>query len=198
MFFTYGARTAGYAHFHTKMLLEQAGFDVRCSAELLGRHSFNVGGWQVLPDRPDERDFRVAREFVRVVIERVQDDSLKGFDLQKPFGYHHAVKAKQSKAEKTERGWFHPTRVTDECRMCRQCETRCPNQAFDAETGLSDPRRCILCMHCVYICPDKALKLDERVETEAYPDFLADFNLTDAIINAKTSKILTESWHAAQ
>ena len=62
-FFTYGARTTGYAHFHTLLLLEQAGFQVMFSAEFLGRHSFNVGGWQILPDRPNEQDYALAREF---------------------------------------------------------------------------------------------------------------------------------------
>ena len=56
MFFTYGGRTTGYAHFHTKLLLEQAGFQVQFSAEFLGRHTFNLAGWRVLPHRPDERE----------------------------------------------------------------------------------------------------------------------------------------------
>ena len=63
-FFTYGGRATGYAHVHTRQLLEGAGFQVLFSAEFLGRHSFNVSGWRVLPDRPDKGDFSLAREYV--------------------------------------------------------------------------------------------------------------------------------------
>ena len=85
MFFTYGARTTGYAHFHTKILLEQSGFRVRFSAEFLGRHTFNFGGWQVLADRPDERDFAVAQEFAELALKRFLQTSSDDLALQKPF-----------------------------------------------------------------------------------------------------------------
>ena len=77
MFFTYGARTTAYAHFHTKLLLEQAGFQVLFSAEFLGRHSFNVGGWRILPDRPDENDFIVARQYAALALKRFQGGRLQ-------------------------------------------------------------------------------------------------------------------------
>lgn len=197
MFFTYGARTSGYAHFHTKLLLEKAGFCVHCSAEFLGRHTFNIAGWRVLPDRPDERDFAVARKFAAVVLERFLHDSPKVFALQKPFGYNRVLASLKQSKKSTERGWCHPVRFLKECRMCRLCETECPNQAFCADMGLSDPSQCIKCMHCVYICPDKALKIDDRMK-EAYYSFLDDWHLTEEIINEKKSKIITASWQAAQ
>lgn len=196
LFLTYGARTTGYAHFHTKLLLEQAGFQVLFSAEFLGRHSFNVGGWQILPDRPDERDFAVAREYAALALERFSDDSPPIFQLQKPFAYDRAVAALENPQKRTERGWTNPVRVTEECSMCRECETECPAQAFDADTGLSDPGDCIECMHCVYICPDQVLKVDERMEG-FYDDFLAHWHLTDEMMDAKKSKIITAAWQAA-
>ncbi|MBF0552324.1 MAG: hypothetical protein HQK60_17555 [Deltaproteobacteria bacterium] len=70
LFLTYGGRTTGYAHFHTRLLLEQAGCQVLFSAEFLGRHSFNVGGWRVLPARPNAQDFAVAQEYATLVAER--------------------------------------------------------------------------------------------------------------------------------
>ena len=80
--------------------------------------------------------------------------------------------------------------------MCRRCETECPNQAFDADAGLSDPSRCIKCMHCVYICPDQALEVDDRMEG-VYEDFLADWHLNEELIRGKRSKIITTPWQAA-
>jgi Fe-S-cluster-containing hydrogenase component 2/flavodoxin len=195
-FFTYGARTTGYAHFHTMRLLEAAGFCVQFSAEFLGRHTFNVAGWRVLPDRPDEQDFAVARTFAALAIERFSQESSAAFALQKPFRYNATVKQLEQAERSTERGWCHPVRFLETCCMCRRCEDECPSQAFDADAGLSDPAKCIECMHCVYICPDEALKVDDKMEG-VYQDFLADWHLTEEIMRAKKSKIITAAWEAA-
>ena len=80
--------------------------------------------------------------------------------------------------------------------MCRKCETGCPNQAFNADTGQPDPARCILCLHCAYLCPDKVLALGERVKMD-YKHFLNDWHLTDAIMNEKRSKLITTACQAA-
>jgi ferredoxin len=195
-FLTYGARTTGYAHFHTKLLLEQAGFQVLLSAEFLGRHSFNVGGWQILPDRPNEGDFAVARDYVALALERFSQDAPPVFMLQKPFGYYRATASLENRQRRTDRGWTNPARIAEECRMCRDCETGCPVQAFDADTGLSEPKRCIECMHCVYICPDGVVKVDERMQ-DFYPEFLAYWHLTEDMMQAKRSRIITEAWQTA-
>jgi ferredoxin len=196
LFFTYGARTTGYAHFHTKLLLEQAGFQVLFSAEFLGRHSFNVGGWRILPDRPNEQDFGVAREYAALAFERFLQVRPAVFNLQKPFGYNRVIASLKDRPKSKGRGWKHPVRIGTECSMCRDCETECPTQAFDANDGLSDPERCIECMRCVYICPDKVLKIDERMKGD-YDRFLADWHLTEEMMNAKKSRIITAAWQAA-
>jgi ferredoxin len=195
-FFTYGARTTGYAHFHTKLLLERAGFQVLFSAEFLGRHSFNVGGWRILPQRPDEQDFAVAREYVALALERFSQESPPIFHLQKPFAYNHVLASLAGQQKRTERAWTNPVRVVEECSMCLDCETECPAGAFDADTGLSDPGRCIECMRCVYICPDQVLKADERMK-DVYEGFLKDWHLTEEMMEAKKSKIITQAWQTA-
>lgn len=195
-FFTYGARTTGYAHFHTKQLLEQAGFEVLFSGEFLGRHSFNAGGWRILPDRPDESDFAVARAYVELAIERFSDDAPPAFRLQKPFGYDRALVALEEQKEPAKRGWTHPVRTTETCCMCLDCETVCPTQAFDATAGQSNPQRCIECMRCVTVCPEGVIKVDDRLEG-FYERFLAHWHLTEDMMAAKKSKIITEAWQAA-
>jgi ferredoxin/flavodoxin len=196
MFFTYGGRTTGYAHFHTKLLLEKAGFLIQFSAEFLGRHTFNVGGWNILPDRPNEQDFTVAREFAALTLEKFSHDSPGIFALQKPFAYNAIIDLMSQKKKTAERGLRHPFRFTKECSMCLRCETECPNQAFNSDKGLSDPLRCIECMHCLYICPDKVLKIDDRMR-DAYNAFLENWHLTEEMMNKKKSKIITASWQAA-
>ncbi len=195
-FFTYGGRTSGYAHFHTKLLLERAGFDVLFSAEFLGRHSFNLGGWNMLPDRPDEADLAVAKDFAALAVERFSLDTPPGFALQKPFGYYASQMMLKERVQGKVRGWCQPTRIGNECSMCRECETNCPTQAFDADAGLSDPSNCIECLRCVYICPDKVLAVDPRVRS-GYAAFLEDFHLTEEMMGQKKSKIITEAWQAA-
>jgi ferredoxin len=195
IFFTYGGRTTGYAHFHTKLLLERAGFQVLFSAEFLGRHSFNVGGWRILPKRPDAQDFAVAREYAALAVERFSQDAPAILRLQKPFGYNQVMAALENMPETTQRNWKNPIRIAEGCSMCRDCETECPTQAFDADTGLSNPRTCIGCMHCVYICPDKVLRVDDM--KAIYNAFQSNWHVTEEMMNAKKSKIITESCQAA-
>ncbi|MDR3569938.1 MAG: hypothetical protein P4L43_18100 [Syntrophobacteraceae bacterium] len=192
-FFTYGGRTTGYAHFHTSMLLKQADFRLHLTAEFLGRHSFNVGGWKVLSDRPDEEDFRIAREFAALAIERFSRDN-PVLQLQKPFGYPQVLAELESAPKAKERHWTNPLRSTNGCSMCLDCETACPAGAFDAATGLSDPQTCIGCMHCVTICPDKTIDVPHMILEKA---FLSNWNLTEEMIGAKKSRIIAQSWQAA-
>jgi NAD-dependent dihydropyrimidine dehydrogenase PreA subunit/flavodoxin len=196
MFFTYGARTTGYSHFHTKLLLEEANFQVLFSAEFLGRHTFNVGGWNILPHRPDESDFKVARDFASLAVERFSMAVPPTFKLQKPFCYHLAIADLKNQIVRTEPGMTNPFRVEIECSMCRDCENECPTQSFNADTGNSNPETCIECMHCLYICPDKVIKIDERM-ADTYQDFLTYCHLDEEMMAAKSSKIITESWQAA-
>lgn len=193
-FFTYGGRTTAYAHFHTSLLLKQADFRLLFTAEFLGQHSFNVGGWQVLSDRPDEGDFSVAREFAALAMERFSRDEAPTLVLQKPFGYPQVMAELQSTPRPTERHWTNPLRTAEDCSMCRNCETECPAGAFDADTGLSDPRTCIGCMRCVYICPDEVVHVPGMIPEK---NFLLNWNLTQEMIRAKRSRIITESWQAA-
>lgn len=196
MFFTYGGRTTGYAHFHTKSLLEQSGFNVLFSAEFLGRHAFNLCGFSMVPDRPDEIDFEVAQDYVDLAIARFSQEDPPVFRLQKPFGYASSLSRIKNRKVRTTRGLAQPTRVTEDCQMCYICEDECPAQAFDADTGLSDIERCIECMRCVYVCPDEVIHCNQRMKAD-FPAFLDYFHLNQDMMNVKKSKIITESWQAA-
>lgn len=196
-FFTYGARTAGYAHYHTKKLLEEkAGFDVVLSAEFLGRHSNNLAGWNIIPERPDEEDFAIAREYIRIALDRFLNESSSAYQLQKPFEYNHAVKRLTQKKPSKEHGWRHPVRITAECSMCRDCETECPTAAFDADLGESNPEKCIECLRCVYVCPEDVVKADERLKG-VYEKFKQSWNLTEEMMRKKKSKVIREFWQTA-
>ncbi len=51
-------------------------------------------------------------------------------------------------------------------------------------------------MHCVYVCPDEVLKVDERMK-DAYEGFLTFWHLTDDMMHSKKSKIITAAWQTA-
>ncbi len=196
LFLTYGGRTTGYAHFHTALLLEKAGFDVLFTAEFLGRHSFNVSNWKILPDRPGETDFAVARKYADLARKKFSQKRPPVLHLQKPFKYRQVMEMLAKQPGDTERHWTNPVRTPETCSMCRRCETECPAAAFNADSGLSDPVSCIECMHCVYICPDKVLATDPRL-SDYRQHFLADWHLTDEMMNAKQSRIITDFRQAA-
>lgn len=197
MFFTYGGRTTGYAHYHTKILLENAGFEVGFTAEFLGRHSINIIGFRALPDRPNEEDFTTARSFAIQAIKYFSETKTsEPFILQKPFAYDITINHRLNQPKPKERTWCNPVRISDSCSMCRKCEEECPSGAIDADSGMSDIEKCIECLHCIYICPDQVLKGNEKIAGH-YPVFLKVFNMTDEFMSRKKSKIITSGLDTA-
>ncbi len=190
MFFTYGARSAGFAHFHTKRLLEAAGFRVCLSAEFPGRHTFNLTGWTILPNRPDASDFAIASEYAVRACRIFRSPSPDILPLQKPSGYNETICLFGGPESKERTLRAIPERTVETCRMCRRCEKECATHAFDAITGKADPTKCIECLHCVYICPDQVLHVDERFG-KSFDAFLKGFCLTNEIMEMKRSRIIS-------
>ncbi|MHA1671349.1 MAG: EFR1 family ferrodoxin [Promethearchaeota archaeon] len=184
MFFTYGARDLEWAHQVSYYLLSQANFQVVLSAEFIGRHSFNVAkGWSLAKDRPNQLDLDVATKFARDSIIRFQKDIEFKIDLSK-FSY------KSQKVRKNKGLWskLYPSRENKECSMCYLCEKECPTRAFDAKSGDTNKKRCIVCMHCVTICPDNVIKVGDA--SQLYKYFTDRLGLTDDVVKQKRSKII--------
>jgi ferredoxin len=194
VFVTYGGRTPGHAQYHMYNLLTKAGFRVRLSAEFLGRHTFNLAGWQLLPERPGEADFTVARGFAALALKRFDAANAEAFSLQKTFGYDPAWKACREQPPVAERKWSQPVRE-GECSLCGICEAECPAQAMGMQSGKSDPAKCIECMHCIYVCPENALRADDRLRA-FFPGFLKEWGLTEEILRHKQSRIIASGWQA--
>ena len=164
MFFTYGGFQVPPAHHHTRSILADRGFTVVASAEFLGAHTYNLGGWESMAGRPDRSDCETAREYAGIVYRRfsgedpgvVQDldpgpYSMEWLDMAE--GYRYKVCSTL------------PTRNGAECQMCLLCQTECPAGAMDADQGQADPDKCIACLRCVQICPDEALKVNDMRES---------------------------------
>lgn len=186
IFCTYGGFGVNPVNFTTKQILDERGFVLVSAAEFLGAHTFNLGGWQAVPDRPDESDFDVAREFALKTYRRFSgEDSgrIKGFE-KPPYS--------DTELDDFEKFRFLavtqlPTRGGGDCSMCMECEEMCPTGAMSAVRGSADEEKCIVCLRCVACCPDGVLQINDL--RPLWPIKLQMENETEETVNAKKSRI---------
>jgi len=160
MFFTYGGFGVHPTHYSTRKILAEKHFRVVSSAEFLSAHTFNLGGWRALGDRPDELDFKVAKDYVELTCKRFtgEDDRMLG-ELEK-------TEYTEGQLDSAEKSRFKvvtqlPTRNGEECSMCMACEELCPTGAIEAKSGEANKEKCIACLACVSNCPEEALKIND-------------------------------------
>ncbi len=186
MFFTYGAFTVHPTHYSTREILAGAGFSVVASAEFLGKHTFNLGGWKAAVDRPNDDDFAVARSFAEKTYRRFTGDD--------PGVLGELEKTTHSEEELDNFELFRyraitqlPTRNGAECSLCMKCSEVCPTGAMDADTGEADRQRCIVCLGCVGACPEDALSINDV--SALWPMKLNAEGETEESLRNKKSKI---------
>jgi len=186
MFFTYGGFTVHPTHHNTREILTNAGFDVIASAEFLGKHTFNIGGWTAVPNRPDASDDDVARQYAKKLFAR-----FSGEDLGR-VGELPATDDTEEYLDAIEQFRFHavtqlPTRNGTECSLCMACEQICPSGAMDASRGVADPNTCIACLGCVSACPEEVLSINDL--TELWQMKLEGEKETESSLYKKQSKL---------
>ena len=186
MFFTYGGFQVPPTHASTKQILEEQGFVVVSSAEFVGAHTFNLGGWRAVEDRPDESDFDVAKEYAQATYKRFtgEDPGTLG-EMEKTL---HT----EEQLDSIETFRFNiltqlPTRNGEACSMCMICEESCPTGAMNAETGEAEQGKCIACLACVAKCPEDALKINDMSDNWAFK--LEMEKVTEDSIKEKKSRI---------
>jgi ferredoxin/flavodoxin len=186
MFFTYGGFQVPPTHASTKQILEEQGFVVVSSAEFLGAHTFNLGGWRAVEGRPDESDFDVAKEYAQATHKRFtgEDPGTLG-EMEKTV---HT----EEQLDSIETFRFNiltqlPTRQGEACSMCMICEESCPTGAMNAETGEAEQGKCIGCLACFTKCPEDALKINDMSDNWAFK--LEMEKVTEESIKEKKSKI---------
>lgn len=186
MFFTYGGFGVHPTHYSTRRILEERGFTVVASAEFLGAHTFNIGGWKAMEGRPDESDFEVAKEFAGITFRRFtgEDDKITGefertdhteeqLDSIEPFRFKILTRL--------------PARGGKECGMCMICEEKCPAGAMNAESGTADKEKCIACLACVANCPESALEINDMSDSWSFK--LEMEKITEDGMKGKKSRI---------
>jgi ferredoxin/flavodoxin len=189
MLFTYGGVMRGNIHHETKEILKQKGFQVIGSAEILAKHSFNVGtGWSLLADHPNEADFTIVKEYAEMLIQKISQEEIAPMnftpaDDQLTF---QSNKTKKEQSNKKRIVFEHPSRKQESCSMCLACEEQCPTGAFNAVSGKANTDLCIKCMRCVTICPDEVITINDL--TEIYRHFCERLNLTEELLASRKSQ----------
>jgi ferredoxin/flavodoxin len=186
MFFTYGGFQVHPTHSSTKQILEEQGFVVVSSAEFLGAHTFNLGGWRAVVDRPDVSDYEVAKQYARKTYAR-----LSGEDPG-TLGEMEKTTHTEEQLDSIESFRFTmltqlPTRQGEACSMCMICEESCPTGAMIAEVGEAEQGKCIACLACVAKCPEDALKINDM--SHIWASKLEMEKITEESVNEKKSKI---------
>jgi ferredoxin len=186
MFFTYGGFGVHPAHYSTRQILTEQNFVVVSSAEFLGAHTFNLGGWKAMSGRPDGSDYEIAKRYVEKTYRRFtgEDREILG-ELEK-------TSFREEELDQIESFRFHiltklPTRDGEECSMCMLCEELCPKGAIKAEDGQADSERCIACLRCVANCPEGALKINNMSDMWSFK--LEMEKETEESLKNKQSKI---------
>ena len=164
MFFTYGGFGVHPAHFSTRQILREQNFIVVSSAEFLGAHTFNLGGWRAMRGRPDPSDYDLAGEYAVRMYHRFsgEDAGIMGVLPESEYTDEQLDQRAESKFNIVTK---IPTRDGEECRLCMRCEQLCPTGAMNAERGQAEAGKCIACFACVANCPDHALRVNDLSES---------------------------------
>ncbi len=185
-FFTYGGFQVHPTHYDTRERLSQRGFTVVASAEFLGGHTFNLGGWQAMMDRPGDEDLRLATRYAEAIYKRFsgEDTDLVGELDPGPYSEQQLDQFEEFRYKAVTQ---LPTRSGADCSMCMLCEDECPAGAIEAETGEAQAGKCICCLHCVQTCPDEILKINDM--TGSFQFKMEMDNETPETLSKKKSKM---------
>ncbi len=183
VFFTYGGVHVGISRQDIKDILTNQKFKLVSIAKFVAKHTYNLSGWSVNVDRPNEEDLEVAKEYALKTYEKFSTEKSEIINLKPP-----KLTAEQADENETmtKRALPSPMRQGDECSMCRTCEELCPANAMNADKGKPNRRTCIKCFRCVANCPDNVLR---SIDMLSHYALLKKLNrLTDEMINGKKSK----------
>ncbi len=159
-FFTYGGFQVHPTHYDTRERLRRRGFTVVASAEFLGAHTFNLGGWQSMNSRPGDDDLKLAARYAEVIHGRFSGEDMAVAGELNP-GPYSEEQLDQFEGFRYKAVSQLPTRSGAECSMCMLCQEECPAGAMEAENGEAQAGKCICCLHCLQICPDEVLKIND-------------------------------------
>ena len=185
VYFTHGGVHVGAAHYDIKRLMDRQNFELVTSAEILGKHTYNLAGWNLMETHPDSKDLEIIQEFALMSYKRFIGEDTGRVEFEKP-------KLSSEELDKMELNFKRaipiPFREVNECSMCGTCEEVCPINAMDKEKGKPNRRICLRCLRCVVSCPDKVLIMKDM--TAQFQFIKQQNNLDELKLGARKSRIL--------
>ena len=151
----YGNRAFEDALLELRNLAEEVGFKPVAGGAFIGEHSFSTPELPVAPGRPDDQDLEKAREFGRLVREKLAgvESGQDLPELQVPGNMPHR--------KGVQPGPVAPETVADQCILCGLCAEVCPAGVITvAETVETDKMGCLRCCACIRTCATGARVFD--------------------------------------
>lgn len=137
----YGNRDIDDALLEFNDTVGKNGFRVVASAALVAQHSLVP---DVAAGRPDEADCVQLESYGKRVLEKLANG---GGEVTVPGNPDYRPLVDMGVTPM----------ATEACGGCGKCAESCPTKAIPADDPkTTDPGKCILCMRCVNICPNKA------------------------------------------
>lgn len=134
-------------------ILEKDGFAILAGIEAVSQHSLMPAFGK---DRPDENDKKDLIAFGRKIKEKAEKGTINTVVLPGNHNY------------RTYNGVPFKPKANGKCNKCGICANECPAKAIPKENPkITDENKCISCMHCVFVCPQKARHFSKIVSLVA-------------------------------
>lgn len=147
----YGNRAYEDALLELSDHLTKMGFIVTAAAAVLAEHSMLRS---VAAGRPDGNDQKQLTAFAEKIAAKLQTGikALTDIPGNRPYKDWQAMPV--------------VPQVGESCNGCGKCAATCPAQAIGpAQPQTTDPDKCILCLRCTVVCPQKARSLPPQAQS---------------------------------
>jgi len=165
MFFTYGGVEVGISHSNMQNILTKQNFELVASAEFLTKHTYNLAGFKLMENHPNNIDFKIVREFAKISYHKFLKHDNQELLLESP----NLSEEQVNKIEVTFRRAIPIPYIDPEsCNECGICEKLCPTNAMEIKRRKPRRKDCIRCLRCLVSCPEKAIKIPDMTPQYQY------------------------------